>query len=116
MKLPGVLVKKGSGVFFTHNMEKERCERERERVGEKEEEADAEAGCGVKCTCLYICVMYANIHGYIFPGLFRFENGAVKKVGYIIHMYVDLPCICNIQVLTPGEYICVRTIPSPTCI
>lgn len=68
-------------------------ERERERIREKGGEAgagaDAKAGCGVRCTFLYICIMYANIHGFIFPGLFHtgppgLENGALKKRCHVL--------------------------------
>lgn len=38
----------------------------------------------MKCTCLYICVMYANIHGFIFTGLCTpapVRSRHVKKIG-----------------------------------
>ncbi len=94
MRLPGVLVKKGSGVCSRIILEKRRCEIERERIREKGGEAgagadaDAEAGCGVKCTFLYICIMYANIHGFIFPGLFHTRAPGARKWG----IEETLPC------------------------
>lgn len=86
MRLPGVLVKKGGGGCSRIILEKRRCEIEGERIREKGGEAgagaDAQAGCGVKCTFLYICIMYANTHGFIFPSLFHTRAPGGSKMGH----------------------------------